>query len=178
LKQDKKRIEKGGLQATEEQWEKVSKERLKALIATILQRVKDLVAAKGGSTKWWSNSYNIEQTNGILRLQVWRKCVDSNIETVFVWDSIVNLFQVFHAKSTPTFPDLRSALGTCFWYMGPPPSTSLKPILLWVSPLVEQNSNYRCSLVKFTVGGVVLAFYLVLRQQATFGASCDLQRGN
>jgi transposase len=35
-----------------EQWEKVSKERLKALIATMPQPVKDLVAAKGGYTKW------------------------------------------------------------------------------------------------------------------------------
>jgi fructose-bisphosphate aldolase class 1 len=61
LERHEKRVGKGGIQATEkgslaafakEQWEKVSKERLKALIATMPQRVKDLVAAKGGYTKW------------------------------------------------------------------------------------------------------------------------------
>lgn len=35
-----------------EQWNKVTKERLRALICTMPQRVKDLVAAKGGYTKW------------------------------------------------------------------------------------------------------------------------------
>ncbi len=52
---------KGGLQATDKGRTccfckgtvgKSVQERLKALIATMPQRVKDLVAAKGGYTKW------------------------------------------------------------------------------------------------------------------------------
>ncbi len=109
-----------------DQWEMVSKERLKVLITTIPQRVKDLVAAKGGYTKWQSNSYNIGQEKWNSTSASLKKMRGFYIETVFVWEPIVNLFQVFHAKTTPTFPDLRSALGTCFWYMGPPPSTGIQ----------------------------------------------------
>jgi hypothetical protein len=33
-------------------WDAITKERLNALIDTMEQRVRDLVAAKGGYTKW------------------------------------------------------------------------------------------------------------------------------
>ncbi len=132
LNQHEKRIGKRGIQATDKgrpccfckrTARKVSKECLKALIATMPHRVKDLVAAKGGHTKWWCNLYVIEQEKWNFTTASLKNMRRFYIETVFVWESIVKLFQLFRAKTTPTFSDLGSALDTCFWYMSPPPST-------------------------------------------------------
>ncbi len=100
---------------------KCPKERLKALIATMLQHVKDLVATKGGYTKWWSNSYNVEQEKWNSTTASLKKMRRFQIETVFVWESIVRLFQLFRAKTTPTFSRLTVGLRYLFLVYGPPP---------------------------------------------------------